>query len=585
MDDSPSAIPGRMQAATLRSVANRDQAYALDVDETGLVTIHALSEPGLFYGGMTLLQLLEAGRDEAGTIRLPLVTIRDWPAMEERGVWNHSFPEEWIPWMSSMKLNYSNMWTVTLQKFERGVRNRATIETDLMKRASLRGFRYIPQILHLNFLDRYGLFSAYPELAGIGPDALAGRYFAHKKGSMNRVPYAGHPLMVEILRDWMLDLAEQGSTEVVCWLTERPAEDGRVETRDAGQFVLEGRAFVQAWDQAREQYPELEIRLFLSTTETVRNYRVIHEAPENVKIVRACAVPLERVTRLPRDLYANPLLDSYAAEGRWVGSYDVPLNANGKVETPEFKLPHRSPHRIRFFVQNLLDRGYRSASGMMAWSNHSREICSMNIAALAEWSWNPEGRDEIAFARAWARKNGLDPDAVADWTRIMGPIEWDVYDSGFPEKYAWDEARKFIEEEKWPYLGEGLFRYYTTPESFDEKLASVREAKEIAERIPDPSFKNETRIIETYILMDQALLKIARSVALGGLEDLERQSEMREHLRELGEACEQNVLAIEAWRTAYGEGEWHNRVHDAIAATKRVAEDVTDLVRHRYLYD
>ena len=44
----------------------------------------------------------------------------------------------------------------------------------------------------------------------------------------------------------------------------------------------------------------------------------------------------------PRDLFSNALLDGAAAEGRWVGSYDVPLTANGKVETPLFKLPHRS---------------------------------------------------------------------------------------------------------------------------------------------------------------------------------------------------------------------------------------------------
>jgi hypothetical protein len=50
-------------------------------------------------------------------------------------------------------------------------------------------------------------------------------------------------------------------------------------------------------------------------------------------------------------MFRNPLLDDYAAKGRWIGTYDVPLNVNGNVETPEFKIPHRSAHRIRDYVE------------------------------------------------------------------------------------------------------------------------------------------------------------------------------------------------------------------------------------------
>ena len=144
--------------------------------------------------------------------------------------------------------------------------------------------------VHLNFLDGGGLYRAYPELAGIGDGALAGRYFAHKTGAQHRCPDASNPLLVTLLAEWMEEICTHfrpgGVNEICCWLTERPAEDGRPSTAAVGQFVLEARAFVAAWERARLSYPELTIRLFLSTTSEQRDDVVLAEAPPEVKVVR-----------------------------------------------------------------------------------------------------------------------------------------------------------------------------------------------------------------------------------------------------------------------------------------------------------
>ena len=60
------------------------------------------------------------------------------------------------------------------------------------------------------------------------------------------------------------------------------------DTIATGQFVLEARAFTQAWERAREKFPELTIRLFISTTTPQRDDVVIAEAPAEVKILRCC---------------------------------------------------------------------------------------------------------------------------------------------------------------------------------------------------------------------------------------------------------------------------------------------------------
>ena len=87
----------------------------------------------------------------------------------------------------------------------------------------------------------------------------------------------------------------------------------------------------------------------------------------------------------------------------------------------------------------MINRRYSSIAGMMGWAYAADQICGFNLGALAEWSWNSTGRTPTQFARAWALRSGLnDPEARAfvEWQELLGPIEWDVYDSQFPT--AWN---------------------------------------------------------------------------------------------------------------------------------------------------
>ena len=162
--------------------------------------------------------------------------------------------------------------------------------------------------------------------------------------------------------------------------------------------------------------------------------------------VRCCFTDAERITHQPRDLFTNALLDDAAANGRWLGTYDVPLSCNGRVETPMFKLPHRSAARIHDFVRQMVGRGYSSLCGMMGWAFAADRICGFNIAALAEWSWNADGRSPNEFSEAWALRSGMDAEAAAQfvaWQSVVGPIGWDVMDSQFPTSWncPWCKCR------------------------------------------------------------------------------------------------------------------------------------------------
>jgi hypothetical protein len=569
-------------AEKLRTVPNKQQAYAIEPQgETGLL-LTATTETGLYYAARTLGQLLEYNAT-TDTLSVPLVTVLDYPDLDERGVWNFPETAEWITWMASMKLNYGNT-NGEVQKIERDKPNRIKANIALIDLGATMGLHLVPQIVHLNFLDDYGLFRAYPEMAGRGDRALAGRYFAHKWGPQHRVPNANDPNLVKVLKEWMLDLASQGLMDICCWLTERPATDERPETIAQGQFVLEARAFLEAWEEARKTYPQLEIRMFLSTVDDELYYRIYAEMPPDMKIFRCCTANKERVRHLPRDLFRDPLLEKYAQEGRWVGTYDVPLNVNGNVETPEFMTPHRSAHRINDYVTQLVERRYSAGVGMMAWDK-GIEVCSFNIAALAEWGWNVDGRSTREFALAWATVNRVaNPEALADWAELMGPVEFDVYDSKYPTCYSWGEFTKMVTTREQPVLGEEAFRYYRTPQSFDEKLATAQKALQIAEKLPDPDFANETRVVIGHIKLAKSIYRIAQMVSTEDLEKIANQDKLKAEAAELEAAGKETTEAIRAWRTHLGPQPWHHRIDDALAGVENTVKDINLYVKYSLIY-
>ncbi len=573
----PLALAGRLAA-----LPNREQAYLIEpLGNRGLV-LAGFGERGVYYAATTLVQLLEAGL-RAEQVAIPLVEVVDWPDLEERGLWNFPEAAEWIPWLASLKLNYGKMSDTRLQPVVRGGKNRALIECELLAESRRRAYNYVPYILHLNFLHDNGLFSAYPELAGVGDGALAGRYFAHKGGDQHRAPCASNPLLAGILAEWMGDIAAQGAGEVSCWLSERPAQCGCSQCTAVGQFVLEARAFVAAWRLVLPQYPDFQLRLFLSTTTPQKDHQVLAETPAEVKIERACATQMERVVCTPRDLLANPLLDHYAAQGRWLASYDVPLTANACVDTPEFKLPESSAHRVRNCVGQLRARGYRGAYGMMAWQTLAREICGFNIHALAEWAWNAEGRTEKEFAIAWATRQGHEkPEQVGEWAELMGPVEFDVYDSDFPICYSWGQAVDLVRQRRRPRLGEGMFRYYGEAADFERKLERCDRAGQLARGWADPLPMLETEVVKSYVRLAKGVYQVAERVALGELSGVEEQHELRLALQALRRAGDENAAAISAWREALGPEPWHYRVHDALKATAATVREICVYVEERY---
>lgn len=104
------------------AVAN-SSGYVLDTGP-GNIVVRARTTAGLYYGGVTLWQLLTPGRSGAsaaqGTITVPAVHIEDWPRFRWRGLMLDSARhfqsvadiEKLLDWMSLQKLNVVH-WHLT----------------------------------------------------------------------------------------------------------------------------------------------------------------------------------------------------------------------------------------------------------------------------------------------------------------------------------------------------------------------------------------------------------------------------------------------------------------------------------------
>ena len=133
-------------------------------------------------------------------------------------------------------------------------------------------------------------------------------------------------------------------------------------------------------------------------------------------------------------------------------------------------------------------------------------------------------------------------------------------------------------------LGEGVFRYYRTPASFDEKLEVCGRALELATAFRNPDFAHETRVVTSYIKLAKALYHVAEQVSTVDLSTPESQEGLREHIDALNTAGRENAAAIRLWRSALGPKRWHHRVDDAILGTETTVRELSQFLTHRYLY-
>lgn len=123
--------PATIRLTRAPAAATAAEGYSLDVERSG-IGIAAASDAGLFYGAMTLAQLLTPGRGDGGRVDVPVLAIRDAPRFAWRGVMldlaRHMLPigaiRSVIDQMAQHKLNILQLhlsddqgWRIEIKRF------------------------------------------------------------------------------------------------------------------------------------------------------------------------------------------------------------------------------------------------------------------------------------------------------------------------------------------------------------------------------------------------------------------------------------------------------------------------------------
>ena len=487
-------VLGGPDAERLKALKNSDQAYSIAPTDGGRgLRLAALTSRGLYYASKTLQQLLRP-RSSGGGVEMPILKVTDWPDLEDRGLWGGDSGMN-VEWLAERKMNViENISTRSVDRNGRGHSGPKPFWKDALVEGPIRGINCIPAVLHLEQVagpygeDGLTLFDIYPNLKA-------------KDSEGGAICYS-QPQFVDVLADWIVDLKKLPNvTDVSVWLAENLHGKGGCkcdQCKKIDRTVLEFRTVLAAWKKAQERLgTKFGLRILTSEETRPSNKLLFKEVPPDVKVWYYDSLLTYTTGKEP--MITGDVLEFIKAGG-WVGP--VPnLSAFVRLVHP-FTCPDFPHYRMNEYV----DTGCRGLLGYACMGlMNSRFI----VEGAAEWSWNAKGRTPHEFALSWAVRNGIkDPEKLAQWADLHGPVAWDVYGSDFPlseKRNRPGPLARNIREGTLPPLGftNGPFRgpwgQIKTVEQFDRDVENERKALELAREMGVDEFIYESLVVDGYI--------------------------------------------------------------------------------------
>lgn len=555
---SPKDRPVVAETARLARLPNSEQAYAI-VPGKNTLSVLALDERGLYYGALTLSQLLPV-KQTPQRLTIPMVSVLDWPDLNERGLWGGNAVND-IEWMSSYKMNLVEAHAnLSLSPEGKGV---TKFSPEKVEEGRLHAFKVVPVLTHLDQIAPLGVYERFPELQGKEPGAkLQGHAYV-------TAPCASQPGFVKLLSEWMTDAVSIPNVSDICiWLSENDVQCACDKCKAIGEFPAEARACIQAFRIAQKANPNARLRILLTQGSYKTNDKVLAEIPADIKVSYYDG---GRTYDSSRDPMIYPLLEDYAKKGRWLGVYPQ-VTASWRIVCP-WSGPQFMKYRMTEFVDKKL-------TNLCGYATPHNRLYDFNVTAAAEWGWNAHGRDEREFAAAWATRRGVnDPEKAADWAVMLGPVGWDVYGSRVPYTAFFGEAGRMIQNRAKPVFGKGMYRYFPDEKHLADDLAICARAAKLAADLNDPWITAETQVISGYVTMLTRLNDIAALISRPTPPTETERLALQRNLRAFAEAGMDVNAGLRAWEAASLDAKGGGRLQDTIGVTDQTVEQVTKALR------
>jgi hypothetical protein len=521
----------------LTKLENSDQAYLI-APESGDVGLRlvALTPEGMYYAAKTLQQLID-GAATPQAISMPLVTVRDWPDMSDRGLWGADSSNEY-PWLAGRKMNIVEQISARgVDKDGKGWSKHKANNEKMSTEGNLYAVRSVPAVLHLEQITNPTIYEAYPQL---------------KPANGSRSMCYSRPEATKVIADFICSLMELPNIYGVdVWMAENMHRQPGCECEECKKVdrsVLEARTIVAAWREAEKRLGRKIPLYILSSEETAHaNTQILEELPSEVKFWYYDWVTYYTGGRP----MIRKNLEEAAAKGKWIG---VVPNIDSITHLAQ---PFTGADFIYFRMMEFHNKGLK---GLLGYSTPMTRYNQFLLEGAAEWAWNAKGRTVQEFTAAYAvRQRFKDPAKWTEWANLIGPVEWDIYGSdwphgelrGFPGK-----AAEMVKTATLPKLGNILWDIFESPwgeikteEQLNKDVADAAKALLIAREMGIPEFWYESVVCDNYMKSLKALYELKRLVKKDGIAAEDR-SEAGRQFQIYMDSLKQAMEALPKWEMA-----------------------------------
>jgi hypothetical protein len=302
-----------------------------------------------------------------------------------------------------------------------------------------------------------------------------------------------------------------------------------------------------AWREAQKRVRKFGLRV-LTSEETYPSHKLLFpEIPGDVKLWYYHS--LFTYTAMERAMITGETA-KFAASGHWVGVCPSLVAHVGFTE------PFTSGQFVQARVREFTDKKLR---GIIGYPSPRVRYARYNVEAMAEWTWNPQGRTPRDFAIAWATREHIRaPEKFAEWAELHGAVAWDVYGSDWPageQRHVPGPVAELLCKGELPPLGEVKWGVYPAPwgdiqsaAQLDADVQAAARAVALAREIGVEEFLQESLVVQGYINALKALWELKQIVTPQGVAS-ENRGAAAAKFEAYHAAVRQSLKALPAWES------------------------------------